>query len=116
MFWQFSIIFTNFCFLRNPISLREKQKEGDKFLYVGIVDRKTKMELEPPPPPLLTTLTTQDLKAYAVAQHRYYCTALKWCDATSASLAELMIAFAAVEGIFFSGSFCAIFWLKKNAA
>ena len=31
-----------------------------------------------------------------------------------ASFAECMIAFAAVEGIFFSGSFCAIFWLKKR--
>jgi ribonucleoside-diphosphate reductase subunit M2 len=40
--------------------------------------------------------------------------ALKWCDATSASFTERMIAFAAVEGIFFSGSFCAIFWLKKR--
>ena len=40
--------------------------------------------------------------------------ALKWCDATAASFAERMIAFAAVEGIFFSGSFCAIFWLKKR--
>ncbi len=40
--------------------------------------------------------------------------ALKWCDATSASFAERMIAFAAVEGIFFSCSFCAIFWLKKR--
>jgi ribonucleotide reductase beta subunit family protein with ferritin-like domain len=40
--------------------------------------------------------------------------ALKWCDTTSASFAERMIAFAAVEGIFFSGSFCAIFWLKKT--
>ena len=39
---------------------------------------------------------------------------LKWCDTTSASFAECMIAFAAVEGIFFSGSFCAIFWLKKR--
>jgi ribonucleoside-diphosphate reductase subunit M2 len=29
-------------------------------------------------------------------------------------LAELRIVFAAVEGIFFSGSFCAIFWLKKH--
>jgi len=38
--------------------------------------------------------------------------ALKWCNATSASFAECMIAFAAIEGIFFSGSFCAIFWLK----
>ena len=40
--------------------------------------------------------------------------ALKWCDANTASFAERMIAFAAVEGIFFSGSFCAIFWLKKR--
>ena len=40
--------------------------------------------------------------------------ALRWCDSTAASFAEHMIAFAAVEGIFFSGSFCAIFWLKKR--
>ena len=40
--------------------------------------------------------------------------ALKWLDATKASFAERMVAFAAVEGIFFSGSFCAIFWLKKR--
>jgi len=30
-------------------------------------------------------------------------------------LCERMIAFAAIKGIFFSGSFCAIFWLKKMA-
>ncbi len=40
--------------------------------------------------------------------------ALKWCDPTNASFAERIIAFAAIEGIFFSGSFCAIFWLKKQ--
>jgi ribonucleoside-diphosphate reductase subunit M2 len=40
--------------------------------------------------------------------------ALKWCDATTVNFAECMIVFAAVEGIFFSGSFCAIFWLKKQ--
>jgi ribonucleoside-diphosphate reductase subunit M2 len=40
--------------------------------------------------------------------------ALKWCNSANASFAEWMIAFAAVEGIFFSGSFCAIFWLKKR--
>jgi len=40
--------------------------------------------------------------------------ALTWCDSNNASFAERMIAFAAVEGIFFSGSFCAIFWLKKR--
>jgi len=40
--------------------------------------------------------------------------ALKWTDKRYASFAERLIAFAAVEGIFFSGSFCAIFWLKKR--
>ena len=40
--------------------------------------------------------------------------ALQWCDSDNASFAERLIAFAAVEGIFFSGSFCAIFWLKKR--
>jgi ribonucleoside-diphosphate reductase beta chain len=38
--------------------------------------------------------------------------ALKWIE--SDSFAERLIAFAAVEGIFFSGSFCSIFWLKKR--
>jgi ribonucleoside-diphosphate reductase subunit M2 len=40
--------------------------------------------------------------------------ALKWCDQENASFAERLVAFSAVEGIFFSGSFCAIFWLKKR--
>lgn len=39
--------------------------------------------------------------------------ALKWINDTNA-FAERLIAFAAVEGIFFSGSFCSIFWLKKR--
>ena len=38
--------------------------------------------------------------------------ALRWIE--KASFAERLIAFAAVEGIFFSGSFCSIFWLKKR--
>ncbi len=38
--------------------------------------------------------------------------ALKWIE--SGNFAERLIAFAAVEGIFFSGSFCSIFWLKKR--
>lgn len=41
--------------------------------------------------------------------------ALKWCNRNLASFAERIVAFAAVEGIFFSGSFCAIFWLKKRS-
>ncbi len=40
--------------------------------------------------------------------------ALKWCNREKASFAERIVAFAAVEGIFFSGSFCSIFWLKKR--
>jgi len=39
--------------------------------------------------------------------------ALKWID-NAPTFAHRLIAFAAVEGIFFSGSFCAIFWLKKR--
>jgi ribonucleotide reductase beta subunit family protein with ferritin-like domain len=39
--------------------------------------------------------------------------AMKWLD-RSASFAQRLVAFACVEGIFFSGSFCAIFWLKKR--
>ena len=38
--------------------------------------------------------------------------ALRWI--TGGSFAERLVAFAAVEGIFFSGSFCSIFWLKKR--
>jgi ribonucleoside-diphosphate reductase beta chain len=38
--------------------------------------------------------------------------ALKWID--SPHFQERLVAFAAVEGIFFSGSFCSIFWLKKR--
>ena len=38
--------------------------------------------------------------------------AFRWID--NGTFAERLIAFAAVEGIFFSGSFCSIFWLKKE--
>ena len=40
--------------------------------------------------------------------------ALKWINSTD-SFAERLVAFAAVEGIFFSGSFCSVFWLKKRS-
>ena len=39
--------------------------------------------------------------------------ALRWIE-DSSRFAERLVAFAVVEGIFFSGSFCAIFWLKKR--
>lgn len=38
---------------------------------------------------------------------------LKWIESNNC-FAERLIAFAAIEGIFFSGSFCAIFWIKKR--
>lgn len=38
--------------------------------------------------------------------------ALRWIE--KGTFAERLVAFAAVEGIFFSGSFCSIFWLKKR--
>jgi ribonucleotide reductase beta subunit family protein with ferritin-like domain len=40
--------------------------------------------------------------------------AMNWINSSN-SFAERLVAFAAVEGIFFSGSFCAIFWLKKRS-
>ncbi|KAK9729934.1 Ribonucleotide reductase, small chain [Popillia japonica] len=40
--------------------------------------------------------------------------ALQWISSKEATFGERLVAFAAVEGIFFSGSFAAIFWLKKR--
>ena len=40
--------------------------------------------------------------------------ALKWIEDDNSSFAMRLIAFAIVEGIFFSGSFCSIFWLKQR--
>ena len=52
------------------------------------------------------------LKMPAVATKASWAT--KWMDASAASFAERLVAFACVEGILFSGSFCAIFWLRKR--
>ena len=40
--------------------------------------------------------------------------ALKWMNADKNPFSQRLIAFAIVEGLFFSGSFCAIFWLKNR--
>ena len=40
--------------------------------------------------------------------------ALKWIHDKESNYATRLIAFAAVEGVFFSGAFCSIFWLKKR--
>lgn len=40
--------------------------------------------------------------------------ALRWISDKRSTFAERLVAFAAVEGVFFSGSFAAIFWLKKR--
>ena len=39
---------------------------------------------------------------------------LKWISDNTSSFATRIVAFACVEGIFFSGSFCSIFWMKKR--
>ena len=40
--------------------------------------------------------------------------AIKWINDEDSNYATRLVAFACVEGIFFSGSFCSIFWLKKR--
>ena len=40
--------------------------------------------------------------------------ALRWIADERATYAERLVGFAAVEGVFFSGAFAAIFWLKKR--
>ena len=40
--------------------------------------------------------------------------AIKWINDKDASFSQRLVAFACVEGIFFSGSFCAIYWLKER--
>ena len=40
--------------------------------------------------------------------------AIKWIQDSDSSFAKRVVAFAVVEGVFFSGSFCSIFWLKKR--
>ena len=40
--------------------------------------------------------------------------AIKWIQDSNSSFAKRVVAFAVVEGVFFSGSFCSIFWLKKR--
>lgn len=70
---------------------------------------------------LIDTLVSkaEDKTALFTAMHRLPCVAdkarwaLRWL-ASDRSFAERLVAFAAVEGIFFSASFCAIFWLKKR--
>jgi len=39
---------------------------------------------------------------------------MRWISDKKSTFAERLVAFAAVEGIFFSGSFASIFWLKKR--
>jgi ribonucleoside-diphosphate reductase subunit M2 len=40
--------------------------------------------------------------------------ALKWLNSNNTAFSERLVAFACVEGIFFSGAFCSIFWLRKR--
>jgi ribonucleotide reductase beta subunit family protein with ferritin-like domain len=40
--------------------------------------------------------------------------AIKWIESNDASFAKRLIAFAVVEGVFFSGAFCSIYWIKQR--
>lgn len=40
--------------------------------------------------------------------------AIRWINDEASSFATRLVAFACIEGIFFSGAFCSIFWLKKR--
>lgn len=70
---------------------------------------------------LIDTLVKDEIKKIELfqAMHTMPCVtkkakwALKWMS-KEASFAQRLVAFACVEGIFFSGSFCAIYWLKKR--
>ena len=57
--------------------------------------------------------TLQSINNFPAVKHKADW-ALQWIDNDTASFATRLLAFACVEGIFFSGSFCAIFWLKKR--
>jgi ribonucleotide reductase beta subunit family protein with ferritin-like domain len=48
----------------------------------------------------------------AIKEKANWC--LQWTNQDNASFAERLVAFSACEGIFFSASFCSIFWLKKR--
>ncbi len=61
-------------------------------------------------PPKRTVFSTQS-KPYRPLRKKAEW-ALRWIE--NGTFAQRLVAFAAVEGIFFSGSFCSIFWLKKR--
>jgi len=71
---------------------------------------------------LIDTFVKDDVEKTQLfrAMHNFPCVAKKakwamtWMQEGSIPFAQRLVAFAAVEGIFFSGSFCALFWLKKR--
>lgn len=90
------------CFYGFQITVENIHSETYSLLIDTLVkDKETKMHL------------LQSVETIPCVQRKAQWT-LKWCDSRAATFAERIIAFAAVEGIFFSGSFCAIFWLKKR--
>ena len=64
------------------------------------------------PPCMLTTHYLFILQVPCIRKKADW--ALKWIEDTNSPFAVRLVAFAAVEGIFFSGAFASIFWLKKR--
>lgn len=67
-------------------------------------------------PSILTPLQTARLTSFLTVPciRKKADWAIKWIQDKSSTFAQRLVAFAAVEGIFFSGSFASIFWLKKR--
>ncbi|KAG5183441.1 ferritin-like superfamily [Tribonema minus] len=89
------------CFYGFQIAMESIHQE----MYAALLDAYIKDRNEK------DTLFNAHLKIHCIKRKADW--AERWIGST-ASFAERLVAFAAVEGIFFSGSFCAIFWLKKR--
>ena len=90
---------TGLMLVRNPSGLVTNLENLSHFIYLKLVDEAEKHEL------------FHAIETFPAIKEKAEW-ALKWIS--SESFAERLIAFAAVEGIFFSGSFCSIYWLKKR--
>lgn len=65
-------------------------------------------------PPMFSILKTPTLTSLVPCIRKKADWAIKWIQDHNSTFAQRLVAFAAVEGIFFSGSFASIFWLKKR--
>ena len=126
MFWFFRRVFLLLLFFATQMWLLSFCRHAQWGLWVKS-DAVTVTAVVFPLPLRKFTHLLETIEMVPCIQHKVQW-ALRWCDPTApraqwvlrwcnllpaTSFAKRMIAFAAVEGILFSGSFCAIFWFKK---